>query len=95
MFDKEANKFYGIIYRSGNEIASCLVANRIGDDSWGGITYSDNKNNSGINSSLTVDNDGFSLFLTPMFNMGGGEKQLSKKGAAEFYWSMLIESLQR
>jgi len=95
MFDKEANKFYATIYRSGSEITSCLIINRVGNDSWGGITYSSNKSESGINSSLNVEDDGYSLFLVPMLNMTGSNDNLSKKGAAEFYWSMLIEQLQR
>ncbi|MFC1792721.1 hypothetical protein ACFL3Q_03950, partial [Planctomycetota bacterium] len=65
------------------------------NDSWGGITYSSNKSDSGINSSLNVEDDGYSLFLVPMLNMTGSNDNLSKKGAAEFYWSMLIEQLQR
>jgi len=94
MFDKEANKFYSTIYRSGSEIASCLIINRVGSDSWGGITFSYNKDDSGINSSLNVEDDGYSLFLIPMLGMTGNEGKLSEKGAAEFYWSMLMERLQ-
>ncbi len=94
MFEKEANRFYTTIYRSGSEIASCLINNRVGSDYFGGITYSHDKNDSGINSSLNVEDDGFSLFLVPMLNMTGNEEKLSEKGAAELYWSMLIERLQ-
>ena len=95
IFDKEANRFYATIYRSGSEIASCLIINRVGSVSWGGITYSHNKNDSGINSSLNVEDDGYSLFLVPMLGMTGNEEKLSEKGAADYYWSMLIERLQQ
>ena len=94
MFDKESNKFYATIYRSGSEIASCLVVNRVGSDSWGGITYSYEKSEHAINSSLNVEDDGYSLFLIPMLSMAADKEKLSKRGAAEFYWSMLIQRLQ-
>jgi hypothetical protein len=94
MFDKEANKFYATIYRSGSEIVGCLIVNRIGSDSWGGITYSHNKNESSINFSLNVEDNGYSMFLIPRFSMTGNTEKLSKKGAAEFYWSILVERLQ-
>jgi len=94
IFEKESNKFYATIYRSGSEIGSCMIVNRVGSDSWGGITYSYEKSEHSINSSLSVEDDGYSLFLIPMLTMAGDKKKLSKKGAAEFYWSMLIERLQ-
>lgn len=94
MFEKETNKFYATIYSSGSEIASCMIVNRVGSDSWGGITYSYEKSENSINSSLNVEDDGYSLFLIPMLSMAGDKKKLSKKGSAEFYWSMLIERLQ-
>ena len=93
-FEKELNRFHATIYRSGHEIASCLVINRIGDDFFGGITYSYNKNSGSINSSLSIEEDGYSMFLTPTLGMSGGNNQLSKKGAADFFWEMLIQSLQ-
>jgi hypothetical protein len=94
MIDKEGNKFYATVYRSGSEIASCSIVNRVGNDSWGGITYSHNKNDNSINFSLNVEDDGYSLFLIPMYSMTGNREKLSKEGAAEFYWGILIERLQ-
>jgi hypothetical protein len=50
-----------------------------------------------FNESLSIENDGYSLHLRPMgmshYRMGEN-KELSQEGAAEFYWSLLIESLQ-
>ncbi len=92
MFEKESNKFYATIYRSGSEIASCMIVNRVGSDSWGGITYSYDKSEHSINSSLNIEDDGYSLFFISM--LSGDEKKLSKKGAAEYYWGLLIERLQ-
>jgi len=94
MFEKGENRFYATIYRSGSEIASCLIINRVGSDSWGGITYSNDRNDNSINSSLNVEDDGYRLFLIPMLGMTGNKEKLSEKGAAEFYWGMLIERLQ-
>jgi hypothetical protein len=94
IYDKESNKFYATIYRSGSEIASCLIMNRVGNNYWGGITYSYNKDEHSMNSSLDVEDNGCSLFLIPQLSMTGKNEPLSKKGAAEFYWSMFIERLQ-
>jgi len=93
-FEKEANKFSATLYRGGKEIAACLVINRAGSSSWRGITYSFDRSESSINSSLDVEDDGYSLFLVPMFNMTGASTRLSEEGAAEFYWAMLVEHLQ-
>jgi hypothetical protein len=93
--DIESNRFYATIYRSGNEIASCLIVNRVESNFLGGITYSHDKNANSINSSLNVEDDGYSLFLIPVLSMTGNKEKLSKKGASEYYWSMLIERLQR
>jgi hypothetical protein len=43
---------------------------------------------------LNIENDGYTLFLKPMWDMLGKNDPLSMKGAAEFYWNMLIERLQ-
>ena len=94
LYGKEGDRFHATIYRSGKEIAGCLIANRTGSDSWGGITYSHDKSEKSISSSLNVKDDGYSLFLIPMLNMTGEKEELSEKGAAEFYWSMLVERLQ-
>ncbi len=94
MFEKGENRFYATIYRSGSEIESCLIINRVGSDSWGGITYSHEKNENSISSSLNVEDDGYSMFLIPRLSMTGSQEKLSEKGAAELYWSMLIERLQ-
>jgi hypothetical protein len=93
-FEKEANTFFATIYRSGKEIASCFVANRAGDNSWRGITYSHTRSKNSIDSLLNVEDDGYSLFLVPIFSMPGEKDRLSERGAAEFYWSMFIEQLQ-
>jgi len=94
MFEKQGNKFSATIYRSGKKIACCTILNRTKDMSWGGITYSHATDESSVSASLNVEDDGYSLFLIPTFSMSGEKERLSEKGAADCYWSMLIEQLQ-
>ncbi len=95
IFEKEANKFYATVYRSGCEIASCSVINRVGNDSWRGITYSRSKQDNSVSSLLTVQDDGYSLFLAPTLMMANSNEPLSQRGAAELYWNRFIEPLQQ
>jgi hypothetical protein len=48
------------------------------------------------NEVLTVGADTQQLFFKPMMSMMGNtrDQQLSPQGAAEYYWSRLIERLQ-
>jgi len=51
-----------------------------------------------MNESVRVDDNGHMLFLKASgvgFGRGHGEEQLSIQGAAELFWAMLIEPLQR
>lgn len=93
-FEREGIRLSATVYRSGKEIARCTVVNRGRGNSWQGITYSHGRDENSINSSLNVEDDGYSLFLIPMVNMSGEKERLSEKGAAELYWSMFIEQLQ-
>ncbi len=93
-FEREGNRFDATVYRSGKEIARCTVVNRGRGNSWQGVTYSHGRDENSINSSLNVENDGYSLFLIPRFDMSGEKERLSEKGAAEFYWSMFIEQMR-
>jgi hypothetical protein len=94
-FEKEGNKFSATVYRSGKEIASCLVINRTGGAFSSGITYSHGRSENTMNSLLTVEDDGYALFLVPAFATSGEKDKLSENGAAEFYWSIFMEQLQR
>ncbi|NHK29671.1 toll/interleukin-1 receptor domain-containing protein [Parvularcula flava] len=94
----DSNKFTAAIYRTGTKISSCTV--RLGGMFGGGIAYAegDNARDNTSNEELSVENDDQSLFLKPMgmsFIMrGDSEKKLTQEGAAELYWSMLIQRLQ-
>ncbi len=51
-----------------------------------------------MNESLIVEDDEHTLYLKPMgFQLMGRtvDKQLTNQGGAEYYWSLLIQPLQR
>ncbi len=95
----DSNCFTASIYDNGARASECTIWSG-GDQSfiggiayYGGITNSRNQ----YNESLSIENDGYSLHLKPMgmshFGMGD-KKELSQEGAAELFWSLLIERLQ-
>jgi hypothetical protein len=96
----DANCFTASVYDEGARASECTIWSG-GDQSfiggiayYGGITNSRNQ----YNESLSVENDGYSLHLKPigMSHFGVTKKQnLSQEGAAEFFWSLLIERLQQ
>jgi len=95
----DANRFEAVAYMSGQERSRCGIW--LGDNAsiLKSILYSHSGLGSGnsYNESLSVEDDGFSLFLKPlgMARMGQGkDKPLTPEGAAEYYWSLFIERLQ-
>lgn len=95
----DANQFSAAIYRHGSEINVCRIS--FGDQRkvFGGIAYSAGRQSgSGFNESLSVGDDGYTMYLQAlgMFSLGRHRDQkFSLEGAAECYWEMLIEPLQR
>ncbi len=95
----DVNCFTASIYDDGAKASECTIWTG-GDRSfiggiayYGGITNSRNQ----FNESLSVENDGYSLHLRPMGMSRYGMRELeelSQEGAAEYYWSLLIERLQ-
>ena len=92
-----AESFTSKIYNNDKKINECKIF--LGGFS-GGITYSSDASSDGssFNESMTVEDDGYSLTLSAMgmgrVLQGGSVKGLTQQGAAEYYWSMLIERLQ-
>jgi hypothetical protein len=84
------------VFENGTNVAECAIYNA-GNGSFGrnSITYSGDANSSSntANHILTVGDDGYTQHLSSMFD-GGKSENLSQAGAAEFFWSMLIERLQ-
>jgi hypothetical protein len=66
----------------------------------GGIAYSNQENAPGgsFNETLNVMDDGYMLSLKPLGMLLPSQRRdesLSQQGAAEYYWSLFIEPLQR
>lgn len=94
----DADSFTGTIYRDGKNAGECRIAR--GGFVGNGITYSGNarRQGNGINESLSVETDGQGMHLKAMMSMhrmaSNEEPKLAFEGAAEYYWSMLVERLQ-
>ncbi|AUX69169.1 hypothetical protein CHX26_06335 [Porphyrobacter sp. HT-58-2] len=94
----DANRFSAAIYLDGRAIARCTVFMG-GAHFASGIAYSADETNdsNSFNENLNVEADEQMLYLKAMgmaFRRSVDEK-LSQEGAAELYWGMLIEPLQR
>lgn len=96
----DANRFSAVVYRNGKSVARCTVF--IGDRSFvSGIAYTASETTEGnsFNECLTTQADDQMLFLRSMgmahFYGRSDKEKLSQEGAAELYWGMLIEPLQR
>ena len=62
-----------------------------------GFSHSGLGNGNSYNESLSVEDDGFSLFLKPIgvARMGQDiDEKLTPERAAEYYWGLFIERLQ-
>ena len=95
----DANRFSAVAYRDGRAVARCTVF--MGGAHFANmIAYSANETDSSnsFNEGLSVEADDQMLFLRSSgmsLRRQGGEEKLSQEGAAELYWSMFIEPLQR
>jgi hypothetical protein len=95
----DENHFTAQVYRSGKELTRCKIW--LGDRRGfvGGIGYSTdlNRGDNSYNESLSVENDGYTLFLKPMgmaFRQRPQDSKLTPAGAAEYLWALFIERLQ-
>jgi hypothetical protein len=93
-----ANKFTASVYRQGKAISRCKIA--LGGMFGTGISfsYNDDPSDNATNENLNVDNDDQNLFFKPlgMAHFGRNDsKNLTFEGAAEYYWALFIEPLQR
>jgi hypothetical protein len=95
----DANRFSAKIYKHGKAIGQCTVF--LGDRFAPGIAYSSSETleSNGYNELLRVDADEQSMYLRSLgmatMRGGGDHSKLSQEGAAEVYWSILIERLQQ
>jgi hypothetical protein len=94
----DGSRFTARIYESGATQAQCTI--NLGGSFGRGISYSNSVGGTGdsYNEMLSVEHDEQHLYLKPMgmWMMGGDrDEQLSHEGAAEYFWSMLMEPLQQ
>lgn len=96
----DANRFTAVIYRSGKAEARCKIS--LGGMFGNGISfsYSNQASDNSSNENLTVEADDQGLYLKAlgMASLGGrgdSDRHLTFEGAAEYYWALLIERLQR
>ncbi|MFX0199058.1 MAG: toll/interleukin-1 receptor domain-containing protein [Candidatus Hodarchaeota archaeon] len=95
----DANRFTAAIYRGGKLISQCTIWLAVDDYSFGEIRYSSSRSlhDNSWNEWVTVQDDGYTLGLSPMGmhrHLSQDESILTQEGAAELFWSMLIEHLQ-
>lgn len=95
----DANRFTAAIYRSGKLISQCKLWLAVDDYSFGEIRYSSSRslNDNSWNEWVSVQDDGYTLGLGTMGihrHFSQDESVLTQEGAAEFFWSMLLEHLQ-
>ncbi|RUQ28518.1 MAG: toll/interleukin-1 receptor domain-containing protein [Candidatus Competibacteraceae bacterium] len=97
----DANHFTATIYKNDKVASECKIWLGGRRSFSNGIAYSTNtsSNDNSLNESMSVENDGYDLFLKPMgmsFIRQGenGRGLLSQQGAAEYFWEILINPLQ-
>lgn len=92
-----AESFTSKIYNNDQKVSECKIF--LGGFS-NGITFSFDASSDGnsFNESMTVQENGYSLTFSAMgmgrMMQGGSVGELTQQGAAEYYWSLLIERLQ-
>jgi hypothetical protein len=94
----DADRFTAVAYKNGKAIARCKIG--FGGAIGRGISFSHNDqvNDGSMNESLSVEmnDDGLFLKALGMASYGSMEdRKLSQEAAAEYYWSLFIEPLQR
>lgn len=90
----DATRITAVTYRDGDVVGRCKVFVRDRQGFKSGIAYANSDSLSGeaYNEELTVESDEQSLYLRPL---GMDRQKLTAEGAAELYWSIFIEPLQR
>jgi hypothetical protein len=93
----DANNFSATIYMNGSEASHCKIW--LGDKETfsSGILYSAGGHGNSFNESLSVEDDGHTMYLKPLgmsFHKQAENEQLSFEGGAEYYWRMFIQYLQ-
>lgn len=92
----DAHRFTAVAYIEGRKASFCHIFHSRHPD---GIAYSSSEQLDGnsFNESLSTEADRDGLFLRPMGMAfrGDGNARLTMQAAAEFYWDLFMEPLQR
>jgi hypothetical protein len=96
----DANHFTAAVYVNGASRSRCSIYNGGRQSFDNGIRYAigDAGQGGGYNESLRVTDDGYGLFLKPlgmMIHHRHDDALLTHQGAAEYFWNVFIEPLQR
>ena len=100
----DANHFTAIVYVSGQAATECRIAIVSSGSFFAStnITYSHSASgrDNSYNESISIVDDGYTLFLQPLglqasFYGQNVKKLISQQGAAEYFWDMLISRLQQ
>lgn len=98
----DANRFTAVVYRDGHAVARCTIFMEGHSGLSNGISYSNS--DAGVtnsyNENLSVQSDDQTLYLRALgmssLRRGNSESaKLTPQGAAELYWELFIEPLQR
>jgi len=91
----DANTFTAVIYQEGQSRAQCRIS--LGSAFGRGINHSqDLTRSNSSNGMLNVEHDDQHLHMDSGLSMHGDrDEKLGLEGAAEHFWSMLMEPLQR
>jgi hypothetical protein len=97
----DANHFTAAVYQNGRKKSGCRLW--LGGDFGGhGIFYSssDEGRDNSWNEQMSVADDGYNLVLSPIGMLSlararENETGLTQEGAAEYFWSQLVDRLQR
>ncbi|MFT3942083.1 toll/interleukin-1 receptor domain-containing protein [Rhodopseudomonas sp.] len=91
------DRFSAVIYQNGKAVSRCKIA--LGSMFGRGISfsYNDQAADGSMNESLSVEMNDDRLYLKALgiASRRLDERLLTPEGAAEYYWSLLIEPLQR
>jgi hypothetical protein len=98
----DGQHFSAAIYRDGSAAAQCRIwIGAFGGQRASQIMYStrDSGNDGSFNEMLSVDDDREAIFLRPMNGQAHrgapDDGKLTQQGAAEHFWQIFLEPLQR
>lgn len=94
----DTDRFTAVVYKNGKAVARCKIS--FGGAFGRGISFShnDQASDGSLNESLSVEATDEDLFLKALGMASYGsmeDRKLSQEAAAEYYWSLFIEPLQR